>query len=172
MKLFRTLTLTTMSLLLLAVALPAGDAVGQTAKELVGAWTLISLSVEQGGKKVEPFGANPNGFLMLDGNGHFSIMVVRPGLPKFASDNRVAGTAEENKAAVQGSLAYFGTLAGDQLTLANPTPSVAAGTTRLSGGGLSRRHVARAVPDWPLPGVEKNTASRPGAMVMGSDVLN
>jgi Lipocalin-like domain len=30
-------------------------------------------------------------------------------LPKFASNNRETGTAEENKAIVQGSLAYFGT---------------------------------------------------------------
>src|ERR1700757_3400456 len=29
--------------------------------------------------------------------------------PKFASNNRETGTAEENKAIVQGSLAYFGT---------------------------------------------------------------
>jgi hypothetical protein len=109
MKLFRTLTLTTMSLLLLAVALPGRDAAGQTTKELVGAWALVAVTVEQGGKKVEPFGPNPNGSLMLDANGHFSIVVVRPGVPKFASNNRVAGTAEENKAAYTGSLAYFGT---------------------------------------------------------------
>src|ERR1700749_4589862 len=32
-------------------------------------------------------------------------------LPKFASNNRETGTAEENKAIVQGSLAYFGTYA-------------------------------------------------------------
>jgi hypothetical protein len=104
MKLFRMLTLTTVSLLLLTVALPAGNAAGQAAKELVGAWTLASVTVEQDGKKVEPFGPNPNGSLMLDGNGHFSIVVIRPGLPKFASNNRVAGTVEENKAAVQGAL--------------------------------------------------------------------
>ena len=162
MNRFHTLTLTTMSLLLLAVALPAGDAAGQTAKELVGSWTLVSVSVEQGEKKVEPFGPNPNGSLMLDGSGRFSITVIRAGLPKFASNNRQAGTAEENKAAVQGSLAYFGTysvseadrmismqiegstfpnwngteqkrlftLAGDQLTLTNPTGSVG-GTTQI-----------------------------------------
>jgi hypothetical protein len=114
MKLFRMLTLTTMSLLFLTVALPAGNAAGQAAKELVGAWTLASVTVEQDGKKVEPFGPNPNGSLMLDGNGHFSIVVIRPGLPKFASNNRVAGTVEENKAAVQGSLAYFGTYSASE----------------------------------------------------------
>jgi hypothetical protein len=34
---------------------------------------------------------------------------TRPDLPKFASNNRMQGTAEENKAIVQGSIAYFGT---------------------------------------------------------------
>ncbi len=163
MNLVRTLIRATMLLLLATVALPAGDTAGQAAKELVGAWTLVSVTVEQGGKKVGPFGPNPNGSLMLDGNGHFSIVAVRPGLPKFASNNRVAGTAEENTAAVRGSLAYFGTysvseadriismhiegstfpnwngteqkrlftLAGDQLTLTNPTGS-AGGTTQIA----------------------------------------
>lgn len=34
---------------------------------------------------------------------------MRQGVPKFASKNRTKGTDEENKAAVLGSLAYFGT---------------------------------------------------------------
>jgi Lipocalin-like domain len=105
----RTLTRATMLPLLVTVALPADDASGQAAKGLMGAWTLVSVTVEQDGKKVEPFGSNPNGSLMLDSNGHFSIVVVRPGVLKFASNNRVAGTAEENTAAVRGSLGYFGT---------------------------------------------------------------
>jgi hypothetical protein len=36
-------------------------------------------------------------------------MFIRSDVPKFASTNREAGTAEENKAAVQGSIAYYGT---------------------------------------------------------------
>jgi hypothetical protein len=35
-------------------------------------------------------------------------VLQRACLPKFASNNRMAGTAEENKAIVQGSIAYFG----------------------------------------------------------------
>jgi hypothetical protein len=98
-----------MLLLIVTAALPLGDVAGQTAKDLLGAWTLVSVTVEEGGKKIEPFGRNPNGSLMLDSKGHFSIVVVRPDVPKFASNNRVAGTPEENTAAVRGSLGYFGT---------------------------------------------------------------
>jgi hypothetical protein len=98
-----------MSPLALAFVAPASDAYGQAAKELVGSWTLISAKVEQGGQMVEPFGASPKGALMFDRNGRFSIVINRSDLPKIASNNRMAGTEEENKAIVHGSIAYFGT---------------------------------------------------------------
>ena len=37
------------------------------------------------------------------------MILMRASLPKFASNNRVKGTAEENQAVVQGSQAVFGT---------------------------------------------------------------
>ena len=37
-------------------------------------------------------------------------MVTRADLPKFASNNRAAGTPEENKAVMEGSISYFGTV--------------------------------------------------------------
>jgi len=39
---------------------------------------------------------------------------LKSDLPKFAANNRQAGTPEENKAVVQGSLAYFGTYSVDE----------------------------------------------------------
>jgi hypothetical protein len=36
------------------------------------------------------------------------------GLPNFASGNRSSGTADENKAAVEGTLAHFGTYVVDE----------------------------------------------------------
>jgi len=97
------------SLLLLAFSLLAADAFGQTAKELAGSWTLISVIVKRGGDKIEPLGPHPKGTLMFDRNGRFSIVATRSDLPKFASNDREMGTSEENKAIVQGSIAYFGT---------------------------------------------------------------
>ena len=81
----------------------------QQAKDLVGTWTLVSVTLEKDGKKTDMYGANPQGQLMYDADGRFSLMLVRSDVPKFASTNREAGTPEENKAAVQGSIAYFGT---------------------------------------------------------------
>jgi hypothetical protein len=85
------------------------DAVAQTAKDLVGTWTLVSVTLEQDGKKTDMYGPDPQGQATFDPNGRFSIMFIRSDVPKFASTNREAGTPEENKAAVQGSIGYFGT---------------------------------------------------------------
>lgn len=101
-------------LLIAAMALGAVPAAAQDkpAKEqIVGSWTLASITVGEGANKAEPYGPNPKGTLMIDRNGRFSIVIVRAGIPKFAANNREKGTAEENQAAVHGSLAYFGTYA-------------------------------------------------------------
>jgi hypothetical protein len=79
------------------------------APQIQGSWILVSVYNEQDGKKTEPYGSNPKGFMVLDPHGRFSIILMRAGLPKFAADNRVKGTAEENQAVVHGSLALYGT---------------------------------------------------------------
>ena len=85
-----------------------------TPKELVGTWTMVSITLEKDGKKTEPYGPHPQGQMMRDAEGHFSFIVTSPDLPKFASGKRTEGTAEENKAVVQGSTAYSGTFTGDE----------------------------------------------------------
>ena len=49
--------------------------------------------------------------MIMTPNGRFSVILIRESLPKFASNNRMKGTAEENQAVVQGSLVYYGTYA-------------------------------------------------------------
>ena len=103
------------SALIFGFALPSEKAVAQTtAKDLVGTWTLVSVTLERDGKKTDFYGPNPQGQMTFDPNGRISFMVTRSDLPKFASNNRQAGTPEENKAVVQGSLAYFGTYSVDE----------------------------------------------------------
>jgi hypothetical protein len=101
-------------LLPLLFCFSAAEAFGQTAKELVGSWTLISATVNRVGEKIEPFGPNPKGTMTFDSGGRFLIIVARSDLPKFASNNREMGTSEENKSVVQGSIAYFGTYNVDE----------------------------------------------------------
>jgi len=81
----------------------------QAAKTLAGTFRLHSaIATLPDGSKVEPFGPNPNGRYMLDG-GRFMYTFLRAGLPHFASNNRMQGTAEENRSVVQGSVSGFGT---------------------------------------------------------------
>jgi hypothetical protein len=96
------------ALLFLGVAL---QALAQSAKDqLVGTWMLVSIYIEgPDGSRFDPFGANPTGILIMDGNGHISVQFIGSDLPKFASNDRLQGTPEENKAVEQGILCYFGT---------------------------------------------------------------
>ena len=52
--------------------------------------------------------------LVFDGNARYALTLIGANLPKFAANNRAAGTADENKAVVAGSLAHFGTYAVDE----------------------------------------------------------
>lgn len=87
----------------------------QTLKEqVVGTWAPVSQYVDQDGKKLEPFGSNPKGMVVYDADGRFILMLQRATLPRFASNNRMTGTAEENKAIVQGTIAYYGRYSIDE----------------------------------------------------------
>ena len=92
-----------------ASAVLAKEKAGTLVKQVQGSWTLVSIYVEQEGRKIEPFGSQPKGFLTITPDGHFSYILLKASLPKIAADNRMKGTAEENQAIVQGSLAAYGT---------------------------------------------------------------
>jgi hypothetical protein len=78
----------------------SGAALAQSAKSLVGAWTLVNVG--------DTYGKNPKGSLIFDARGRYSIAITRSDLPKFASNSRIKGTPEENKAVVMGSISHFG----------------------------------------------------------------
>lgn len=94
----------------LGIVLMPGGAVAQTAKDIVGTWKQVTnINIAPDGRRSEPFGSNPNAIITFDANGRFVTVTTRPDVPKFASNNRMQGTTEENKAMVQGGIAYFGT---------------------------------------------------------------
>lgn len=77
---------------------------------IVGTWSLlIDDAVKPDGTHAPNFGPNPMGVAMFGADGHFSVQITRAGRPKFASNRRATGTADENKAVVAGSNAFFGT---------------------------------------------------------------
>jgi hypothetical protein len=102
-----------------ALALGAGAALAQPAKtlreQLVGTWNFVIAEITTAdGKKTLPFGDKPKGMLIFTADGHFSQVHVSSGLPRIASNNRLAGTDADNRAIVQGTLALFGTYTVDE----------------------------------------------------------
>jgi hypothetical protein len=108
----------TMLVTVLGLALGVGAAAGQPTKllrdQLVGTWSFVIAEITAAdGKKSLPFGDKPKGMIIFTADDHFSQ--VTGGLPKIASNNRLAGTAEDNKAIVAGTLALFGTYSVDEV---------------------------------------------------------
>ena len=98
-------------LLIHVVGPSSSTAFAQSASEIVGTWTLVSSITEKDGVKTDQFGAGAKGMMTLDADGHFMLTIIGPDLPKFVSNNRAAGTAEENKAVMSKSIAMIGTYA-------------------------------------------------------------
>src|SRR5437763_16099952 len=100
------------------LALLPGSALAQQKplkEQLVGTWTIVSNdSVAPDGTKHQLFGHNPKGILVLAANGQYAQIIVRPDTPKFKVNNRLEGTPEENKSAVHGTTATFGTWSVDE----------------------------------------------------------
>lgn len=84
--------------------------VAQTANDLVGTWINVSsANIQQDGSKTDVFGPHGRGIAMFANNGRFVIVNIDPDVPKFASNNRARGTDDENRAAIRGGIALYGT---------------------------------------------------------------
>lgn len=85
-------------------------------EQLVGAWALLLLDgIKTDGTQVPLYGPNPLGSLLFTSNGRVSTQLMRTvNLAPFKSNNRDTGTADENKAVVQGTLSFFGTYTVDE----------------------------------------------------------
>ena len=134
-----------------ATGLWIGDAVAQPAKtmreQLVGTWQFVIAEITTAdGKKTLPFGDHPKGMLIFTSDGHFSQVHVSGGLPRIASNNRLAGTDADNRAIVQGTLALFGTYTVDEQkkTL---TFNIQASTYPNAEGTLQTRTIDRLTAD-------------------------
>jgi hypothetical protein len=106
-------TLAASVMALVALCAPLRSAFAQTAQELAGSWSLVSLSVEKSGSDVELLGPHPQGQLIFGNDGRYVLIVLSSALPKLASGNRELGTAQENAALARGNVAHFGTYSVD-----------------------------------------------------------
>src|SRR4051812_9730646 len=93
-----------------SIELAAQAAISVTKEQLVGTWKLVSWVQFEPNGSTSPalVGTNIAGRLMFDATGNFSLQMISE-RPKWAAEGRMSGTAEENAAAAQGVLSYFGT---------------------------------------------------------------
>lgn len=102
----------------IGAALLLSSAAAQPAKplkeQLAGTWKLVSIiNTRVDGSKYELFGPDANGLLTFDRHGRYSLQIIRRDRTRFTGA-RMEGTAEENKAAVQGMISHFGTYTFDE----------------------------------------------------------
>jgi Lipocalin-like domain len=142
-------------LLLHALALCVGTSAASSAmaqqkslkEQLIGIWTFASsIDTNKDGTKTNRWGPNAKGQLMLDPSGRFSFMISRASIPKFAASNVNQGTAEENKAVVQGMIAYIGTWSVDDATK-TLTTNIEAGSYPNLNGGTQKRIITSLTAD-------------------------
>jgi hypothetical protein len=107
------------SAVLVAAVLGIGAASAQPEKslreQLIGTWDFVIAEITAAnGSKTLPFGDKPKGQVIFTADGRFSQVHVSSGLPRIASNNRLAGTDTDNRAIVHGTLAFFGTYSVDE----------------------------------------------------------
>jgi len=90
-------------------------ALRQKLAPIIGTWKLISFEIQrENGEVIYPFGKNAQGSLIYTGSGRFSVQLMRPDRPKFASWDQMRGTAEEIKANYEGFVSYYGSYEFDR----------------------------------------------------------
>lgn len=68
----------------------------------------------ENGDETQPFGPNPQGFLIYTADGFVSAQLMEPGRPPFHSSDWHHGTPEEYRASGSGYIAYCGTYEVDE----------------------------------------------------------
>jgi hypothetical protein len=108
-------------------------------EQLVGNWTFVSsIDTNKDGTKTDRWGPNAKGLIMFDPSGRFSFLISRASIPKFAAGNVNQGTAEENRAVLQGMISYFGTWSVDEASKTVTTNIEAGSFPNLNGGSQKR----------------------------------
>ncbi|HKH44140.1 MAG TPA: lipocalin-like domain-containing protein [Thermoanaerobaculia bacterium] len=112
----RTIPLLALGLVAAALsALEPQSPVRPSPEPFAGTWTLLSVSnVLPDGTRVQPYGPSPQGILMFDAEGRYSLQIFRSGRAGFASNDKSRGTAEEYKATVEGTNSHFGRYSVDE----------------------------------------------------------
>jgi len=85
--------------------------------------------------------------MVFSRDGHFALVQMRAELPRIAANSRDQGTPEENKAIVQGSIAYFGTYSVNEVEKVITIKLEGSTFANLLGGGEQKRIITSLTPD-------------------------
>ena len=95
---------------LLPIALAAtGAAEAPPRLDLQGSWVMESAyEIRADGTRITTYGPHPNGLMMVDAQGRYSIQIFRLDRPRFRSGDKTSGEPDEYRQAVLGSSTHFG----------------------------------------------------------------
>ena len=82
--------------------------------QIVGTWHVVTAQVDPDGRNQPAYGDRPRGLLVFTEDLHFVEVLTDSTIPAFASNVRGQGTPEENRAAMAGSIGFFGTYTVDK----------------------------------------------------------
>ena len=83
--------------------------------KLVGSWKLISFhSQDSSGRIAYPFGKDARGRLIYEPDGRMAVQLMDSNRPRFRSDDPLATSEAELRAAFGGYAAYYGTYSANQ----------------------------------------------------------
>lgn len=102
--------------LITAVAslLAVGSAAAEPLNKVLGTWRMVSAQLDPDGRNLPAYGPAPQSLLVFTADMHVIEVMTDSTIPKFASNARGHGTAEENQAAMAGSIGWFGTYTVDE----------------------------------------------------------
>lgn len=81
---------------------------------LQGTWTLVAADkVLPNGETARDYGEHPQGRLIVDADGRYSLQIFKSERVRFASDSKADGSVDEFKSAVMGSSTHYGTMTID-----------------------------------------------------------
>lgn len=98
----------------LAATGTSGAAWAQTPNTVVGTWRMVSAQIDPEGANTPAYGPNPHGWLVFTEDLTFVEVLTDPRVPNFASNVRGEGTDAENRAAMAGSIGFFGRYTVDE----------------------------------------------------------
>ena len=103
--------------ILLASTLSGAPEPDASSQSLAGTWTLVAADdLKPDGTRAPAYGPNPQGLLIVEKDGRYSLQIYRSDRAKFASGNKRQGTPEEFQAAVLASSTHYGTCTVDVKT--------------------------------------------------------